>query len=217
MDITKQKQNSNPTLLKLADYEDPILRQMTEPVSFPLSKEDKQIIESMKYSIQKDQLKKVNAPWDDAAGMAANQWKINKSIFIYCPNGTSENEIEVIINPSYEPLNDPSLETLTKDATWEGCFSVPLATGNVQRFTHIRVKYQNEAGETIVKELSGWPARVWQHENDHLYGLLYNDPKAGKCTEFHQFPTKEAVEAFYLQLREERKKEYESSGVSESE
>jgi len=187
-----------PTLLKLAAYDDPILRTRTTLVSFPLSTEDRKIIAAMKYSIQPAQLREAEAPWDGAVGMAANQWGINKSIFMYCPTGDTVNDLEVIINPSYEFTgNDQEQE-------WEGCFSVPLSTGQIKRSSSIRVKYQNEAGESIERELSGWAARVWQHENDHLNGFLYDDHLAGKCIEKKVFESREQVDEFYDKVRAER-------------
>jgi len=189
-------------LLYLVDYHDPILRKKTQPVSFPLNQEDREIITSMKYSIQPAQLKASNAPWESAVGMAANQWGIDKSIFMYCPTGDTINHLEVIINPSYEVI----IPSSTHDQLWEGCFSVPLATGNIERDTHIKVKYQNELGEDIKRDLIGWEARVWQHENDHLNGFLYDDPRHGKCIEKKVFSNYEEVEEFYMKIRAERSK-----------
>lgn len=189
-------------LLKLADYHDDCLRKAPERVKFPLSKEDRQIIKDMKYSIQPAQLKEAGAPWEAAVGMAANQWGINKQIFVYCPEGDTVNKLFVMINPSYEPL-EPDEED-----EWEGCFSVPLATGNIRRYKKIRVHYQNEKGEKFTRELSGWYARVWQHENDHLNGFLYDDPRLNRCLIKKQFSTLEEVENFYGELREERRRKF---------
>lgn len=192
-------------ILNLVDYHNEGLRNPTEKVKFPLSKEDKQIIRDMKYSIQPEQLHKAGAPWDAAVGMAANQWGINKQIFLYCPEGDTVNGLEVIINPSYEPIEETTSEMETE---WEGCFSVPLAAGNIKRHQHIRVTYQNEAGDTLIRELSGWYARVWQHENDHLMGYLYDDPRTKKCLLKKEFDSREGVDEFYDKLREERKEKY---------
>lgn len=201
----KDKKNLQrpPQLLKLVDYDHPLLRQATETLLFPLSEEDKQIIRDMKYSIQKPQLKRVRAPWDAAAGMAANQWGINKRIFLFCPEADSIHGLEVIINPSYEPLKDPETEgllmvdaALPQDRAFEACFSVPLATGCVQRFTHIRATYQDETGAVLSRVLSAWPARVWQHENDHLDGFLYDDPRTGRCLEKKLFHSRKEADAF---------------------
>ncbi len=209
-------QETEPRLLYLVPYEHPILRKPTQTVAFPLSKEDAEIIRAMKYSIQEPQLKKAKAPWDAASGMAANQWGIDRRIFLFCPEATDQ--VEVIINPSYEPLTPQTTteEKTHQDECWEGCFSVPWATGNVQRYTHIRVRYQDESGQHHSRDLSGWQARVWQHENDHLNGFLYDDPKAGKCLEKHSFDSKEALEAFYQAKKEQAIKEGKRSAKKTS-
>lgn len=188
-----------PKLLKLIDYHDERLRKPTQKVNFPLSPEDQQIIADMKYSIQPAQLKEANAPWEAAVGMAANQWGIDRQIFLYCPTADTVNALQVVINPSYEPVDTAS------ELEWEGCFSVPLATGNIKRYTHIRVTYQNEQGEVKTQELKDWFARVWQHENDHLNGYLYDDPRTHKCEIKKQFETRAAVDDFYQEIREARK------------
>ena len=188
-------------LLQLADYSSPILRSKTKPVTFPLSAEVKQIIADMKYSIQPEQLKKANAPWESAVGMAANQWGIDLSIFLFCPDGDTVNGLSVIINPTYEVIAPRPGLNPHEDTAWEGCFSVPLASGNIKRSLRIRASYQNQRGEKFVMELSDWPARVWQHETDHLNGILYDDPTTGRCLEKREFKTVAEVEEFYATVR----------------
>lgn len=195
-----------PKLLKLADYNDPILRKKTAPVSFPLTEEDKQTIADMIHSIQPKNLIAANAPWEDPVGMAANQWGIDKSIFLNCPSGDTVHGIEVVINPSYEAKPTLAIIAPSEQCDWEGCFSVPLATGNIKRSTKIKVKYQNLDGTVIEKVLNGYKARVFQHETDHLDGFLYDDPRTGKCIDKRVFKTRDEVEEFYLSLHEDRKK-----------
>jgi glutathione S-transferase len=207
-EIAMQKLSPNqPNLLQLADYHDPVLHNPCQNVEFPLSQEDQQLIADMIYSIQPAQLLAAKAPWDAAVGMAANQWGVAKRIFLYCPTGDTVNGLEVIINPSYKAVFIPLADSVNQAEDWEGCFSVPLSTGNVTRELRIRVKYQNMQGETIERELTDWPARVWQHENDHLDGHLYDDKRTGKCIEKKVFATYDAVEEFYGKIREERKRE----------
>jgi peptide deformylase len=109
--------------------------------------------------------------------MAAPQWGINKKIFL-CRK--EDESYEVIINPTYEPVDDEE-ELVTG---WEGCFSVPGAKGLVLRHAKVKTTHQDEEGRTIERVLEGWPARVWQHETDHTLGLLYDDKEAAKCIEF---------------------------------
>lgn len=198
-----------PKLLKLAAYDDPILHNKTAAVIFPLSAEDKTIIADMIYSIQPEQLKAAGAPWEAAVGMAANQWGINKSIFLYCPSGDTIDDLLVVINPSYEAVRAPVIfANSANDATdWEGCFSVPLASGLITRDLKIKIKFQDQNGTHMEGELEGWEARVWQHENDHLNGHLYDDPRHGKCSRKEVFKSVAEVEAFYAEHRESRRKE----------
>lgn len=186
---------NNPKLLHLVAYDDPVLRKKTIDLNFPLTAHDLHIIESMLFSIQKDQLITADASFESAAGMAANQWGIGKSIFLFCPNGSESGDIEVVINPSYKPISKDT------DEGWEGCFSIPNATGCIQRYKKIKVKYYNAAGEKITKRLSGWEARVWQHENDHLNGSLYDNPTTKQCLEKRSFNTTEELEAFISKIR----------------
>ena len=75
----------------------------------------------------------------------------------------------VMINPSYE-ITDPEQ---IKD--WEGCLSVPGIRAQVPRYRAVQVKYQNEAGEFTRLSMSDFVARVFQHEYDHLQGMVYLD------------------------------------------
>jgi peptide deformylase len=58
---------------------------------------------------------------------------------------------------------------------WEGCFSVPGYLGRVPRAERVTVRYATEAGEAVTQEFTGYPARVVQHEIDHLDGFVYLD------------------------------------------
>ena len=141
-----------------------------------------QTIEDMCYSILPEQLRASGGVHESAAGMAANQWGINKRIFIFTPDGSApENKSEVMINPSYLPY----LRTMEKEPTlvgaYEGCFSVPLTTGIVYRYEAILATYYNQEGEKIERVMKGWEARVFQHETDHLDGKLFD----GKLDNFH--------------------------------
>lgn len=73
----------------------------------------------------------------------------------------------VLINPVITPLEDEKIED------WEGCLSVPGLTGLVPRYHAIRYQGFDENGEVIDRTVSGFHARVVQHECDHLDGILY--------------------------------------------
>jgi len=75
----------------------------------------------------------------------------------------------VMVNPRFEVLDN----SLHKD--WEGCLSVPGIRALVPRYRHIQVFYQAQQGEPMEMLLEDFPARVFQHEFDHLQGLVYLD------------------------------------------
>ena len=75
----------------------------------------------------------------------------------------------VIINPEITPIGSDVEED------WEGCLSVPDIRGRVPRATDIRIRALDRHGKTISMTANGFPARVIQHETDHLDGVLFFD------------------------------------------
>jgi peptide deformylase len=90
---------------------------------------------------------------------------------------------EVALNPRYpqaEPvpytvLVNPALDLLgdERDEAWEGCLSVPGLRGLVARHTNLRYRGFDLDGRPIDRTVTGFHARVVQHEVDHLDGILY--------------------------------------------
>ena len=72
-----------------------------------------------------------------------------------------------LLNPVLTPL---SVEI---EEDWEGCLSVPGLRGVVPRYRHLRYEGVDPRGRPIRREVSGFHARVVQHECDHLLGILY--------------------------------------------
>jgi peptide deformylase len=73
----------------------------------------------------------------------------------------------VLVNPILTPLGDEMEEG------WEGCLSVPGLRGVVPRYVRLRYQGCDEKGQPIDRTVSGFHARVVQHECDHLDGILY--------------------------------------------
>ena len=76
----------------------------------------------------------------------------------------------VLVNPVVAPVDGAGLASF-----YEGCLSVPGLTAVVARNRAVRVEALDEHGEPVDRVLRGWPARIVQHEADHLGGRLYLD------------------------------------------
>jgi peptide deformylase len=108
-------------------------------------------------------------------GIAAVQVDINQRIFIMCsranlryPNAP-EMSATIIINPEILWCSTE----IEKD--WEGCLSLPGIRGLVPRHHTIKVRYTSRYNETVEIKYSGFIARVFQHEFDHLEGIVFID------------------------------------------
>ncbi len=77
--------------------------------------------------------------------------------------------LSVLINPTIEPVGDEQI------TFYEGCLSVSGWAAETPRWQRVRVDALNERGERVVLDWAGWPARILQHELDHLAGTLYID------------------------------------------
>jgi peptide deformylase len=75
----------------------------------------------------------------------------------------------VLVNPSYQPAG------AERAAFFEGCLSVPGWQAVVARPAAVRLTCEDELGGPVDEVFSGWPARIVQHETDHLDGTLYLD------------------------------------------
>jgi peptide deformylase len=109
----------------------------------------------------------------DGAGIAAPQIGVSLQVVIF---GVGSNprypDAEQV---PYTVLTNPTL-TLVGDEIedgWEGCLSVPGMRGGVPRYTRLHYTGFDQYGNAIDRLVSGFHARVVQHETDHLNGILY--------------------------------------------
>ncbi len=77
--------------------------------------------------------------------------------------------LTVLVNPVLTPLGPGRI------TTFEGCLSVPNLRGPVERFDHLRVDFWDRLGNPESREVTGIRAVTYQHECDHLDGLLFID------------------------------------------
>ena len=109
----------------------------------------------------------------NGAGLAAPQIGVSLQVVIFSVASNprypdAENVPEtVLINPVLTALSE------AQDDAWEGCLSVPGMRGLVPRYSHLRYQGFDPYGAVIDRTVSGFHARVVQHEVDHLLGILY--------------------------------------------
>jgi peptide deformylase len=143
---------------------DPLLLRVSQPVQHFDSAELAALLADMR-----DTMAALNG-----AGLAAPQIGVSLRVVIFgtgAPNPRyPEAEViapTVLINPQLEPIGEQF------EQGWEGCLSVPGMRGLVPRYLHLRYRGQDEQGRWLERRVSGFHARVVQHEVDHLDGILY--------------------------------------------
>ncbi len=109
----------------------------------------------------------------NGAGIAAPQIGISLQVVMFGvgknPRYPDAEEVPftVLINPELTPIGD------AEEDGWEGCLSVPGMRGLVPRFSQLHYRGYDPQGNVIDRTVSGFHARVVQHECDHLSGILY--------------------------------------------
>lgn len=108
-------------------------------------------------------------------GLAAPQIGISQQIIIIAsrpspryPHAPSMEPL-VMINPSF--TSDGTIQ----EKDWEGCLSIPALRAQVPRFQQLTAHYTDRHGQTNTMTLQGFIARIFQHEYDHLHGIVYLD------------------------------------------
>ncbi len=104
-------------------------------------------------------------------GLAAPQVHESLRVFVAMldADGRGEGDAIAFVNPEITVVGDQVVEG------WEGCLSIPEIRGRVPRAQHIKVSALDRHGKRFELELKDFPARVVQHETDHLDGVLFFD------------------------------------------
>jgi peptide deformylase len=143
---------------------DPELLRVSQPVRSFDSPELRELLSDMRETMAAH----------DGAGLAAPQIGVPWRVVIFgtgAPNPRyPDAEIvpsTVLINPVLQPLGEQMEEG------WEGCLSVPGMRGLVPRYQQLHYRGVDQQGRAIDRRVSGFHARVVQHEVDHLDGILY--------------------------------------------
>lgn len=139
------------------------VRKIGDPVLREKSKKVKKIDESVMQLVRDltDTLKETGG-----VGMAAPQIGITRRVFIV----NADNKIHVFINPEIEVLDDQKIKSD------EGCLSIySIKDFNVKRFSKVKVRAKNLKWKDVEVVAEGLLARIFQHEIDHLKGVLFMD------------------------------------------
>ena len=139
-------------LAQIRQYPDPVLRMQAPPV--------KEFDDDLRRLVARmgELMKDANG-----VGLAATQVGVLRRVFVFAPE---EDQVAALVNPEIVRRSD---EGETDD---EGCLSIQGVTMPVERSTTVRIEGRDENGDEVGYDLEGTPARIVQHELDHLDGTL---------------------------------------------
>ena len=154
-------------ILKRTQFGNPILRSKAKivPLKFLKTAKGKTLIKRMIYTMRRTNGVGIAAP---QIGQALQIAVIETRPTPTRPKLKHKGPI-VIVNPKITKYSKK------KVGDWEGCLSFNGVRGNVPRSKEIAVRYYNEKGEKFIEKVTGLWARIFQHEVDHLNGLVYID------------------------------------------
>ena len=152
-------------LRQIAQLGHPVLRERAHPVADPMDPAVQSLIEDMLVTVAEA----------NGVGIAAPQVYQPLALFIVAPGPN----LRYPDAPWLEPVAMLNPELLWSseemELGWEGCLSIPGIRGLVPRHRGIRVRYLTRLGELREEEYQGFLARVFQHEFDHINGIVFLD------------------------------------------
>ena len=153
------------SILKVARMGHPVLRRKARPL-------EKTEIKSAIVQKLIDDMMETMAEYH-GVGLAAPQIHESLRIFVAVLDAAEEDAAEAeplaLINPEITVIGDETVED------WEGCLSIPDIRGRVPRAKEINVRAYDRRGDWLELRAHDFPARVIQHETDHLDGVLFFD------------------------------------------
>lgn len=149
-------------LMEIITLPNPILRRKARKVT-DFGKDFRLLVENMIETMR-------DAP---GVGLAAPQVAVSLRLIVveYGDNEdeTAPKKLFVLANPEIVEKSEEKVVGI------EGCLSVPGLIGEVERHESVTVKGQNRHGQPVKIKANGWLARIFQHEIDHLEGIVYTD------------------------------------------
>jgi len=152
-------------ILKIARMGNPVLLRKCDPVADPGAPEIRRLVADMMQTME-------DAP---GVGLAAPQVYQPLRLFVFRVPGGRASEDPDDIELGNTVLINPSVELIGEERVlgWEGCLSIPDLRAAVPRAQRVRYRGVDCDGTVIEREVSGFHARIVQHEYDHLDGILY--------------------------------------------
>lgn len=168
--INNGNNNSPYRVLTIDDKQDSLfLRQKCEDIDVETIGKD----ENLRTFITR---LKITMQAESGIGIAAPQVGIGRNIFLFTRIDRTGEPVVVAINPK---ITAHSKETICFER--DGCLSIPGISGNSQRYKWVEVEYYDETGKKHKERLSGYSRQsdftgvIFQHEYDHLQGILFID------------------------------------------
>jgi peptide deformylase len=155
-----------PLLRQIAQLGHPVLRTPAARVALPAADALRALVDDMRETMRDA----------NGVGIAAPQVYESSRLFIVAsrpnpryPDAPLMEEPEVVINPEILERSDELVKG------WEGCLSIPGFRGHVPRHRRIRARYQTLDGREVEAEFVDFVARIFQHEFDHIEGVVFLD------------------------------------------
>jgi peptide deformylase len=124
-------------------------------------------------------------------GLAAPQVGINQRLFVMNATGEPADDL-IIVNPQLSDMDGSAQDE-------EGCLSIPELRVQIERSKHTRLQAMDVRGNPIERVSDGYEARIWQHEFDHLNGILLIDRMGTVARALHRGLLRD-LEAQYAEL-----------------
>jgi len=131
-------------------------------------------------------------------GLAATQVSVPLRVIVveYAEQEEEEVPIDEMPKKKLYTLINPELSraSIERETAGEGCLSIPGLVGDVDRSTEVTIKGLNRRGQPTKIKTNGWLARIFQHEIDHLNGVLFID-RAEKVYQLQEEDSQAATRA----------------------
>ncbi len=153
------------TIRVIAQLGDPVLRQKARLIEDTSSPALRKLVDDLFVTVHAA----------NGVGIAAPQVSQSERLIIVCSRPTPRYSYAPDMKPTvmFNPQIEWMSEEIEKD--WEGCLSIPGIRAKVPRSSSIRANFQSRDGKTVRLNLDGFIARIFQHEVDHLEGIVYLD------------------------------------------